>query len=82
MDGYRMRELRRIVGLTQIEVAAEIGVTNQTVHRWESRRSAIKRIKEYEFLELIKDPEKVSWIKKSRPFRVRGRSFVRRSDGY
>jgi transcriptional regulator with XRE-family HTH domain len=77
MDGYRMRELRRISGLTQVEVAKEIGVTNQTIYRWENRSSRIKPKNEYEFLDLINDVERVSWIKKSRPSRVRGRPFVR-----
>lgn len=78
MDGFRMRELRRIAGLSQREVAAELGVTGQTVYRWENWKSAISSWNSRLFLDLVHDIERVSWIKKSRPIRVHGRPFVKK----
>ena len=46
-----VKELRTRMGLTQEELAAEIGVTVSTVNRWENSRSkpnrlALRRIEE------------------------------------
>ena len=37
MNGPRMRELRKSVGLFQVEVALELGLDNETICRWEKR---------------------------------------------
>jgi len=79
MDGFRMRELRRYAGLTQAEVAKELDVTKQTVHRWEKGETRIRRVVEGMFTTLVNDLERISWIKSSRPERVRGRPFQKKN---
>ena len=78
MDGFRMRELRKFAGLTQKEVAMELGVNKQTVNRWEVGVSRIKRVVEGAFTILVNDVERVSWIRSSRPKRIIGRPFQKK----
>lgn len=36
MNGYRIRKIRRMMAVTQQDLAARVGVTQATVSRWES----------------------------------------------
>ena len=72
MNGCRMRDLRIAVGLFQTEVGPELGVNNDTIHRWEKSGYQIKKIYWEAFERLVRDPERVSWIKKAR--RRKGKS--------
>jgi len=79
MQGSQMKEIRRIIGLTQAEVAQELGVNKQTVHRWEKGKCRIKRSVEGSFAMLANSPERISWIKSNRPKRVRGVPFKKKN---
>lgn len=70
MDGSRMKELRLLAGLTQAELALDLGVRKTTVYRWEKGRSRIKRGIEGVLTTLVNDKERLSCIKNNR---VRGR---------
>ena len=39
--GWRLRIRRRLLGLTQKEVAVSVGVTPQMVHKWETAQSTV-----------------------------------------
>jgi transcriptional regulator with XRE-family HTH domain len=39
--GWRLRIRRRLLGLTQKEVATSVGVTPQMVHKWETAQSTL-----------------------------------------
>jgi DNA-binding transcriptional regulator YiaG len=78
MDGFRIREFRVEVGLTQAEVARELSVDKRTVFRWEKRKAKIKGKLEGMFITLVSDPEEIDRIKRSRPKRVRGRPFQKK----
>lgn len=39
--GRRLRSRRRLLGLTQKDVAASVGVTPQMVHKWETAQTTI-----------------------------------------
>lgn len=67
MNGYRMRELRKLAGLYQVEVAPELGLDNETLCRWEKQESRdIPKVYAEVFTCLVNDVERVAWIKKSR----------------
>jgi hypothetical protein len=61
-----MRDLRIAAGLFQTEVGPELGVNNDTINRWEKSGRQIKKIYWEAFERLARDPERVSWIRKSR----------------
>jgi DNA-binding XRE family transcriptional regulator len=68
--GKRMRELRRLVGLRQIEVAPELGINNETICRWERQEHKdLLKVYAEAFERLIRDPERVAAIKARRPLR-------------
>lgn len=58
-----MRQLRKLAGLRQTEVAAELHLDNETICRWERKSGDINPIYEQAFLSLVNDIERVSWIK-------------------
>jgi transcriptional regulator with XRE-family HTH domain len=39
--GWRLRIRRRLLGLTQKDVAVSVGVTPQMVHKWETAQSTV-----------------------------------------
>jgi transcriptional regulator with XRE-family HTH domain len=80
IDSYRMRTLRKMVGLSQLEVARELGVDMSTVHRWETGLSKIKNRVQGKFITLVNDPERVHWIKGLRTRVPRGRPFRSRKE--
>jgi len=71
MNGFRMREIREAAGLYQIEVAAELGLRNETLCRWEAKGSKLSKLVEEAFLRLAQDPERVAWIRRGRRQRRR-----------
>lgn len=79
MDACRMRELRSCAGLTQVEVALELGVDKMSVSRWERGRHPIRNKTEGKFVTLVNDPERIAAIKSIRPSYVRGRPFVKKN---
>jgi transcriptional regulator with XRE-family HTH domain len=78
MDGWRMRELRLAIGLTQAEVAGQLDVDKQTVSRWERGKNRIKRLVEGRFVTLINEDLFCGWIGDHRPKRTRGRPFQKK----
>lgn len=78
MDPVEFRELRRGSGLTQLEVAKEIGVDKQTICRWERGRHRIGNGAGALLLFLVTDDRRVEAIKSLRPARVRGRPFQKK----
>ena len=75
-----MRELRRMAGLRQKEVAVELGVSAETVCRWEAgggRKNPIGRMVGEAFERLVNDVERVHLIRSSRrKVRREGRRLV------
>jgi DNA-binding transcriptional regulator YiaG len=43
VTGKELREIRKTLGLTQVELAAEIGVSGNTVARWERDEVSISQ---------------------------------------
>ncbi len=43
MEGIKLKEIRENLGLTQAALAAELGVKENTVYRWESGRLSISK---------------------------------------
>jgi DNA-binding XRE family transcriptional regulator len=66
MDGGRMRELRRMAGLTQGEVAAELHLHPVTICTYEKRNKELTHCVSATFLALVNDVERVHWIKNMR----------------
>lgn len=66
MNGHRMRELRKIAGLTQGEVAAELGLHLVTVSNYERFDKDLTRCVSETFSALVNDVERVYWIKSTR----------------
>jgi transcriptional regulator with XRE-family HTH domain len=75
MKGFRMKELRKLAGLTQGEVAAELGLHNVTVCNWEKSERELLRVYAEAFERLVNDVERVAWIKASRRQRRRAGRF-------
>ncbi len=75
MNGFRMRQLRQAAGLRQIEVAAELHLSNETICRWEKSDKDIPWVYEQAFDTLVKDVEKLHWIKSNRHQSQRERRF-------
>jgi DNA-binding XRE family transcriptional regulator len=72
-----MRELRKLAGLYQVEVAPELGLDNETICRWEKQEHKdIPKAYAEVFTRLVNDVERVAWIKKNRRSRRRGRSVA------
>jgi transcriptional regulator with XRE-family HTH domain len=71
MTGKEMRELRLSVGLKQTEVAAELGVDNQTICRWEKAETELKKAYATAFELLVRNNERVAAIKSGRRMRRR-----------
>ena len=78
MDGLEIRQLRKDSGLTQAEVARELGVDKQTVCRWERGCHRIREKEARAFITLVVDKPWVDAIKSVRPHRVRGRPFQKK----
>ena len=74
MSGARMQALRLATGLYGKEIAAALGVTDETVSRWERGRVGISQSVEYAFEALVRDPERVAGIRAARPKRKRKKS--------
>lgn len=66
MNGYRMRELRHMAGLRQVEVAPELGLKHDTIYRWEKTNKEIPRVYAEAFERLVNDLERCAWIKRAR----------------
>jgi DNA-binding transcriptional regulator YiaG len=66
MKGKKVRELRREAGLRQTELAAELGVDNQTLCRWEVTDRELTKAQELLVLAILKDWERIEWIKENR----------------
>jgi DNA-binding transcriptional regulator YiaG len=77
MDGFRLRELRKMVGLRQVEVALELGVDNETVCRWERSGRKLTVLQERAVMELVRDVERVAGIKGGRRRGAVGRRVKR-----
>lgn len=71
MTGKEMRDLRLAAGLKQTEVAAELGIDNQTVCRWEKSSAELKKAYATAFELLVQDSERVGVIKAGRRIRRR-----------
>ena len=78
MHGFFIRDLRREIGLTQIELAAELGVSDRTIRRWERNECSVPASKSAELITISRDDEKIYLIKASRPIMVRGKPFRKR----
>jgi DNA-binding transcriptional regulator YiaG len=46
IDGSRVRIIRESKGLTQLYIATVVGVTTDTISRWENRRYLMKSLKQ------------------------------------
>lgn len=77
MKGFRMRELRKLAGLTQGEVATELGLHNVTICNWEKSEKELLKVYQEAFERLVNDVERVAWIKGSRRQRQRSARFGR-----
>lgn len=77
MNGHEMEAIREQNGLRQREVAAELGVSNETICRWEQSGRELTRMAEGAFLRLIGDTELVKKIKDSRRVERLRRKFDR-----
>jgi transcriptional regulator with XRE-family HTH domain len=73
-----MKSLRVGVGLLGKEVAGELGVSAETVSRWERGVSGISKVVEEGFLRLIQDVERVKVLREGR----RGRRVKARGDSF
>jgi DNA-binding transcriptional regulator YiaG len=84
MDGMWMKALRTGVRLLGKEVATELGVSAETVSRWERGTHAISKMAEESFLRLINDPARISVIvgnRRGRRSATRGARFIPTGDG-
>lgn len=61
-----MRELRKIAGLRENEVAAELGLHYNTISVWERTDREILKAYAEVFQNLVNDVERVYWIKNTR----------------
>jgi DNA-binding XRE family transcriptional regulator len=77
MTGARMRELRRLAGLQQVELAAELGLDNETICRWEKQDKELSRLVSEAVQRLVNDVERVHWIRSVRRSRQRENRFKR-----
>jgi|GEM_PF-5002995 DNA-binding transcriptional regulator YiaG len=66
MEGVWMQSLRKGVGLLGKEVAKELGVSAETVSRWERGSTVISKMVEDSFLRLVRDPERVAAVRANR----------------
>jgi hypothetical protein len=81
MDGNALRDLRKIAGLRQGEVGAELGVNNDTICRWECGAKEIEKVYWEAFERLIRDADRILAIKRGRRRRrVAARSGFRGED--
>lgn len=55
MDGFKIKQIRQDLGLTQEEFAHRLGVTLCTVNRWENNKSIPSRLAKLQ-LEKIASP--------------------------
>ena len=78
MNGARMRELRKLAGLRMKEVAEELGVSVDTIHRWE-RGGELPKLAARGMGELVGNIERVHWIKTMRKKVDRSGNFKGRS---
>ena len=69
MNGYRMRELRKLSGLRQNEVAPELGLHHVTISVWERSEREIPKVYAEAFQRLVNDVERVHFIKSTRRLR-------------
>jgi DNA-binding transcriptional regulator YiaG len=79
MDGLWMKSLRTGVHLLEKEVAKELGVTSETVSRWERGTHSISKMAEDSFMMLINDAARVQKIigeRRSRRAAARGARFI------
>ena len=55
LNGQKVREIREAMGLTQLYVAVAVGVTSDTISRWENRRyPSIKRENALKLAEILR----------------------------
>ena len=66
MYSEQMRELRLAAGLLGKEVAAEMGVSAETVSRWERGVYVISQVVEESFRRLVTDPLRCQGIRAGR----------------
>ena len=71
MNGYRMRELRKLAGLRQNEVAPELGLHHVTICNWEKSDSEIPKVYAEALARLVNDVERVHFIRSTRHQRRR-----------
>ena len=79
MDGLWMKSLRGGVRLHEKEVAKELGVTSETVSRWERGTHSISKMAEDSFMMLINDAARVQKIigeRRARRAATRGARFA------
>jgi DNA-binding XRE family transcriptional regulator len=61
-----MRELRKSAELRQVELAAELGLDNQTICNWELRNTELPKVYGESVDALAKDVERIHQIKRCR----------------
>lgn len=66
MNGFRMRELRKIARLRQVEVAPELGVNYRTIWRWEKENVELTKVQSEAAERLFSDIERMDVIRKAR----------------
>jgi DNA-binding transcriptional regulator YiaG len=69
MDGNEMKQLRKDSGLLGKEIAKEMGVTPETVSRWERGVHKIDLMAEKFFRNIVEDGDLVDRIRKNRRIR-------------
>lgn len=78
MTGNEMRNFRMSAGLLQVEIAAELGMDNQTVCRWENSGAELKKVYSEMFERLVRDAERIAGIKAGHRMRRRKARLVKR----
>ena len=66
MNGYRMRDKRIASRLFQSEVGAELGLSNETICRWEATGKELPKAYAEVFETLMTDIERIADIIKAR----------------
>ena len=80
MNGQEMKDLRIKAGLLGVEVAERLGVSGETVSRWERGKYRITTTTEMAFLSLVEDGDRVKEIIGNRRIR-RVRNKRKRNTG-
>ena len=79
MTGKEIKELRESMGLTQVELAKEIGVDHIAVSKWERNIHKISRLSELKFKEIdfsIKQADNQFVLLKERIGTLKTRDFL------